>query len=223
MASNDGKPLVETSGGKSTRGGDTRGQLVQAALDIITKGGVDSLRIEDVAAAVGVTKGSIYWHFDDRDALVRGALAEYIRVLFEEFYAGLHEAITSFSNRDEYLVAIAPYVVDPFDRELMERRWERVELVCAIRRDPELWQEMQRLHAETLQKFSDLMTEARQRGALSKDVDPHALAMLLQVTGIGAIWVDLAGDNAPTPENWQNTLLFVINALFPAVEPDPGS
>lgn len=46
----------------------------EAALDAIAAGGLDAVAVEPLARQLGVTKGSFYWHFSNRDALVRAAL-----------------------------------------------------------------------------------------------------------------------------------------------------
>jgi len=43
---------------------------VAAAFDALAAGGVDAVRVEPLAKALGVTKGSFYWHFADRRALL---------------------------------------------------------------------------------------------------------------------------------------------------------
>ena len=53
-----------------------RSQWVNAGLDALRKGGVAAVRVERLADAVGVTKGSFYHHFRDRGALLE-ALLEY--------------------------------------------------------------------------------------------------------------------------------------------------
>ncbi len=45
-----------------------------AALDEIAGHGVHSLAVEPLARRLGVTKGSFYWHFENRDALLKGAI-----------------------------------------------------------------------------------------------------------------------------------------------------
>lgn len=45
-----------------------------AGLDALRKGGVAAVRVERLAADVGVTKGSFYWHFRDRGALLDALL-----------------------------------------------------------------------------------------------------------------------------------------------------
>jgi AcrR family transcriptional regulator len=46
----------------------------QAALDAIARGGIDAVTVETIAGELGATKGSFYWHFRNRDALIQAAL-----------------------------------------------------------------------------------------------------------------------------------------------------
>ena len=45
-----------------------------AGLRALSSGGVAAVAVEPLAAALGTTKGSFYWHFSDREELVRAAL-----------------------------------------------------------------------------------------------------------------------------------------------------
>jgi AcrR family transcriptional regulator len=45
-----------------------------AALRALTGGGVAAVAVEPLATALGATKGSFYWHFSDREELLRAAL-----------------------------------------------------------------------------------------------------------------------------------------------------
>jgi len=47
---------------------------VGAALEAIATGGLVAVAVEPVAARLGATKGSFYWHFANRDELVVAAL-----------------------------------------------------------------------------------------------------------------------------------------------------
>ena len=55
-----------------------------AALEAIGEGGLSAVAVEPIAARLGTTKGSFYWHFPNRDALVAAALAKW-----EERHTGL--------------------------------------------------------------------------------------------------------------------------------------
>ena len=53
-----------------------KAQWTQAGLEALRKGGVAGVRVERLAEALGITKGSFYWHFRDRGELL-GALLEF--------------------------------------------------------------------------------------------------------------------------------------------------
>lgn len=61
----------------------------QAALDQISEQGVASLAVEPLARRLGVTKGSFYWHFPSRDALLQAALERWETVEQEEIFGSL--------------------------------------------------------------------------------------------------------------------------------------
>jgi AcrR family transcriptional regulator len=46
----------------------------KAAMDALADGGLAAVAIEPLATRLGATKGSAYWHFPNREALVRAAL-----------------------------------------------------------------------------------------------------------------------------------------------------
>jgi AcrR family transcriptional regulator len=49
----------------------------EAALRALSEGGLSAVAIEPIAKSLGVTKGSGYWHFKNRDALLAAALEEW--------------------------------------------------------------------------------------------------------------------------------------------------
>ena len=54
---------------------------IEAGLQELAAGGPDAVRVEHLAQALGVTKGSFYRHFDDRDALLEGMLDTWEQML----------------------------------------------------------------------------------------------------------------------------------------------
>ncbi|SEF54344.1 DNA-binding transcriptional regulator, AcrR family [Nonomuraea solani] len=60
----------------------------RAALAALAEGGLAAVAVEPVAVRLGVSKGSFYWHFANRRALVEAALARW-EAWTEEVIAGL--------------------------------------------------------------------------------------------------------------------------------------
>lgn len=57
----------------------TKDDWTAIALEAIAEGGVAAVAVEPLAARVGATKGSLYWHFPTRDALLDAALTRWER------------------------------------------------------------------------------------------------------------------------------------------------
>ena len=61
-----------------------RSRWIDAGLEALSTGGPGAVRIEPLAQALGVTKGSFYWHFDDRGALLETLLDTWEHTLIDE-------------------------------------------------------------------------------------------------------------------------------------------
>jgi AcrR family transcriptional regulator len=84
---------MDTAAGKPARTQE-RGRLSaddwsEAALDVIAEQGVAAVAVEPLARRLGVTKGSFYWHFPSRDALLEAALERWEAVEQEEVFGKL--------------------------------------------------------------------------------------------------------------------------------------
>jgi AcrR family transcriptional regulator len=85
---------------------------VRAALQAIADGGLAAVGIEPLARTLGVTKGSFYAHYRNRDELITAALAEWARSHGDQ---GLAEfaAITDPARRLRELLTTVVHTVQP--------------------------------------------------------------------------------------------------------------
>ncbi|WP_433797085.1 TetR/AcrR family transcriptional regulator [Actinoplanes sp. CA-252034] len=66
--------MVERRTRKPTATKLTAADWTAAALEAMARGGLAAVAVEPLAARLGATKGSFYWHFANRDALIEAAL-----------------------------------------------------------------------------------------------------------------------------------------------------
>ena len=71
MPSADVLPVTPAAAPRQTLTAD---HWAEAALDVIANGGIEAVAVEPLARVLSVTKGSFYWHYANRDALVARAL-----------------------------------------------------------------------------------------------------------------------------------------------------
>lgn len=83
----------------------SRDDWARAALEAMRESGLGAIAVEPLAERLGTTKGSFYWHFKDRDALIQAALELWV----EESDAMMAAAarITDPAERGRWLTEFA--------------------------------------------------------------------------------------------------------------------
>src|ERR1043166_2040720 len=69
--------MVRVESGARARRRLTADDWIEAALAAIGGGGLAAVAVEPLATGLATTKGSFYWHFANRDALLEASLARW--------------------------------------------------------------------------------------------------------------------------------------------------
>jgi len=107
---------------------------IDAAMLVLAKKGIESVRVEPLAKLLGVTKGSFYWHFPDRSALLDAMLMSWRRratlAIIERMERGQSDPV----ERLRALIALPKKSlrsVDGADIEASMRLWARTDSKAA--------------------------------------------------------------------------------------------
>lgn len=89
----------------------TRGDLITAARRLFTDGSYAGTSTPDIATAAGVTRGALYHHFEDKQALFRAVVEQEAQAVAEEIERatppGLPVRQALLAGADAYLEAMA--------------------------------------------------------------------------------------------------------------------
>ncbi len=151
-----------------------RGAWVEAALQALAAGGPDAVRIEALAASLGVSKGGFYWHFKNRRALLDEMLDIWEKAVVEDVIASLESQPADPRAKLQQLFELAPSV--DFAVELALREWAR--------RDRGVAERLQRIDSRRMEYLRRLF------GQLCADEDDvEARSMLAFSLFIGSYFI----------------------------------
>ena len=102
--------MTQPVANRTERGRLSADDWAQAALDMIAEQGVAAVAVEPLARRLGVTKGSFYWHFPSRDALLSAALERWEAVEQETVFGQL-EAVPDPRQRLRALFQLVAHEV----------------------------------------------------------------------------------------------------------------
>jgi len=86
-----------------------RAQWLAAGLESLRKGGVGGVRVERLAAELGITKGSFYWHFRSRGELLEALLEHWSREMTDVEFERIQAMESDLAAR---LLALAEDVLE---------------------------------------------------------------------------------------------------------------
>ena len=104
---------------------------VDAALQALAAGGPDAVRVEALAAGLGVSKGGFYWHFKGRSELLDEMLDSWERAGTEDVIARIEGEAADPRAKLQRLFELSPTA--DFAVELALRDWSRRDKAVAKR------------------------------------------------------------------------------------------
>ncbi|WP_217428220.1 TetR/AcrR family transcriptional regulator [Microlunatus speluncae] len=178
----------------------TADDWAEAALEVMAAGGLDAVAVEPLAQRLGTTKGSFYWHFANRKALLVAAL---------EAWERLHTAavITAVEAEAEPAQRLRRL----FRLVLLDSREDRIEIaLLASARDPLVAPVMQRV---TRARVGYVAEQYRALGCPDEEAEQRAL--LAVGVYLGHLQLEHAAPGIlPAEEGaWQRHLARVETAL----------
>ena len=188
-------------------------RLIDSTLFMIDRDGVDGARLKDIVEHADMTTGSLYWFFKNRRALINAALAErYVRKM-RTLTNLVTEAFSHGADVNDPLLIMSEITVQPNLPDRVDARAERVQVLAAALEDPVLAKHVADIQRQLLKQISEIVKEAQIQKFIRPDVDPYAVAVMLQSTAIGLASVDLAKDLMPDLTAWNDLMNIVVLAL----------
>jgi AcrR family transcriptional regulator len=197
MASSTAASTPRRSGLAQSRSRDTRRKIIHAALAMWNEQGFDeafeATTVADIARAAGVSKGTFYFHFANKQEILLEVAWGTSRRMIEEADAGIRRGTPIFELVDQLMKSMA-------------RRVSRAPKALAYRAVGE-WS---RLSPEAVARpagvgvaFEALIRHGQAQGDLPTDVDVFELAALMHAATLDALvrWSSSAQTTATLRKN----------------------
>lgn len=162
----------------------TRVQLLDAAETVFLQRGVARSSLEEIARCAGLTRGAIYWHFDNKSDLVR-ALLDRVRLPLPELLPALEGVVGNDplrTLRELCIYALRRLAQDPRRQRVYTILFHRCEMVDEV--NP-MVSHLTAITADFLRVLEGYFAAAQRRGTLNPNLTPARAAYALHVYVIG--------------------------------------
>ncbi|WP_447039716.1 ScbR family autoregulator-binding transcription factor [Streptomyces sp. DSM 118878] len=167
----------DTSHLKQERALQTRRTILDAAASVFADTGFPAVTIKDVADKAEMTKGAVYFHFTNKEAIAASVADEFYRRLNEIIAPVVEDAPHSPETVVNVLLAVAGgFRDDDYIKAGSRLQIER----------PYIKSEMPIPYVGFTDLLTELLENCRKAGTLSVDADPAVLARVLRAALFGA-------------------------------------
>ena len=163
-----------------TRGERSRREIVSVAIDCFSRHGYHGTSIDRIARAAGVTKGALYYHFEDKEALLFGALDDRIG----GFERVVVERVTRLKDPMAALHAVADICVEQATRS-NHRRLMLTLMVEALDTYPALSERFRQMMIRFRAFLANTVRIGQKKGLFRKNADPDLAARLFVSAIVG--------------------------------------
>lgn len=165
---------------------ETRAGILKAALSLFSSRGVSGTTLTEIAQKAGVTRGAIYWHFDNKDHLLHALWEQTVTPY--EMIAQLGERLDEPDPLGRlhqlHLAILQDLAENDKTRQFFQIWLDRGKLGSVDRNESYL--ELEERRQRSLKKIEGIMRNAASKGQLPPNFDAHvgALALYTFVDGL---------------------------------------
>ncbi len=163
----------------------TRQDVLRSALQVFSEKGYAAATLKDIADRAGVTRGAVYWHFDNKADLYNTLLAEFSAISSQV----VAKAVEAGGTLPEILKRIFVRLLQEVERDRELRAVLELELFTMLRISELEASRQKQLEAgeQLLAGIAQAMEEGIQAGSLRKDFEPITMARSFLAFQKGAI------------------------------------
>ena len=187
--------------------------VLKAVIRRLEESGESHLTIDDILLETGVSKGSLYYHFGDREGLIYAArIAQYSTYLqndSEELRSGLLTC-TTFEQFVENLLGLTILSMQKNDRKI---RAMRLNTISSAYGRPDLWYALQEKQHQYTNAITEVFQYGQKMGWVRTDITAHALGVFVQGHALSRILVDL-DHNELEAESWVKVMKLTFDVIF---------
>ena len=161
-------------------------QIMQAAMQVIAQKGFTAARMDDIAEAAGLSKGTLYKYYNNKDALIKAL----IKMIMEEQFEMARQFLGAEGSMIEKLTNMA--VATTIGMQAMpEMQSLFYEFFSQIGRNPDLKVMAEQLGENILDTMRNLVKQGIAQGEISAETDIATAATLLVAVheGLELLWM----------------------------------
>ena len=191
----------------------TKSLLISTTAKLLEKKLPTEIAVDELLEISGISKGSLYHHFEDLGALLEAAQVARYAAWVDRSVEVLISLLSEAKTRTEFADGLKKVTRLTQDPSYAPIRYMRARAIANAEHSPRFQRALGAEQTRLTDALVDLINEARNKGFYADDFDARAGAVLVQAYTLGKM-VDDFVEEPMDPEAWYQLIDKVVEKAF---------
>lgn len=191
----------------------TKATLIATTVILLEERSPEEIRSDDVLEKSGISKGSLYHHFNDFADLINTALVSRFAREVDFNIEIISGALSKATSREQLFQGLMQVTIGTQKPESRSIRFERARVLALSENNPLLHKQLSAEQDRLTEAVTDLVQESINKGFIREDLNPRAVAVFIQAYSLGKVVDDVT--NTPVdPNEYYKLIDRMLRATF---------
>ena len=188
----------------------TKSRLIETTAELLDTKFPQDIAVDEILDKSGISKGSLYHHFEDLGELLEAAQIARYAVWVDRSIGFMTPLLSEAKTPADMIESLRKATVFTQSKEYMATRFQRARTLANSETSPRFQKALGVEQDRLTTALEDLVAEAKNKGLFRKDLDTRVIAIFIQSYTLGKIIDDIV----PTPVSQEKWDEFIVNMLI---------
>ena len=189
----------------------TKSKLIETAVLLLDKKLPTEIAVDEILEQSGISKGSLYHHFEDLAELLEYAQVRRYASWVDRSINAILGILSHVTTQDELFQGVVRMSELTQSSTYREYRLERSRTIANSKISPRFTSALAVEQTRLTDALEDVIREVQEKGLYRKDLNPRIAAVFIQAYTLGKVVDDIV-DEPVNQEEWNNFINFMVKS-----------
>ena len=202
--------MLRTPKTKKVSNHPTRQRLLTAVVEMMDTTPPEDIHSEYVLRETGISRGSLYHHYEDFTELLEDAMLYRFSSGVEASTAAIENIVEMSHDRDEFFALLEGVTRATQDRKRSDIRFDRARMLAMAQHNLRFRAKLGAVQDRLTDALTECIAQAQDKGWANSQVQARTLAVFIQAYTLGKI-VDDVGERPMDDSDWENLITLIAD------------
>ena len=197
----------------------TRQRLLDAVVGMMETTPPEDIHSEFVLTETGISRGSLYHHYEDFTELLEDAMLFRFSEGVEESTRAIGKIVATATSREEFFSRLKEVTRATQARKRSDVRFDRARMLAMAQHNERFREKLGQVQDRLTDALTDCIAQAQMKGWANQEVQARTLAVFIQAYTLGKVVDDVSREHMDD-DDWDRLITLVVDRALSSTTTD---